>query len=80
MGKIAERGLSHVILGEESFKNFKCKNLCRIISARPWNLRDEILLDQPLPLLGHADPDVLLLMIFTQLHHGEDQQTHPNIK
>ena len=55
---------SERILGTEKY-------LRRIISARPRNLRDKILLDQPLSLLGHANPDVLLLVVLTQLHHRE---------
>jgi len=41
------------------------------------NILDHVLIDQPLPLLGHAHPDVLLLMIATQFEKSKHSQATP---
>jgi len=46
--------------------------------ATDRNLLNQVLVDEPLPLLGHGHPDVLLLVVATQLQHGKHSQATPS--
>ena len=56
-----------------------CKKRSRTCSnGRRWNVRHEVLVDQPLAFLRHGDSQIFLMVITTQLHHREDKESDPH--
>ena len=43
-----------------------------------WNIGDQVLVDQPLALLGHRHSQILLVMVAAEFDHRKHEQRHPD--